>query len=120
MKVYRTVVALTGALLVSVAFISAQEKSASPSSSGSDNNVDKTYIGCLQPGTSGDNFVLTNAKMKGSKEKATQLKVVAATEKVNLTGQLTHQVEVKGTVDEASGKVTLTATSVKYRADYCG
>jgi hypothetical protein len=124
MKVYRTLAGIAGAIVISAALVSAQDKSAQPASGSDRSDSAVTYVGCLQPGANGS-FLLTNAKVKGSKDKGALIKVVSSSDKLDLTSHVTHQVEIKGTV-EAAGSTpktdlgTLTVTSVKWRADYCG
>ena len=124
MKIYRTL-AVVGALVMGAAMVSAQEKSAAPASGSGSSDKTVTYVGCLQPGPSGDTFLLSAAQQKGSKEKTKDalLKVVSGSDKVNLEASLTKQVEVKGTIEPAAKDSDLskfTVTSVKWRADYCG
>jgi hypothetical protein len=70
--------------------------------------------------------VLSNAKEKGSKDNSNDnltLKVVASSDKVDVAEHVTQAVEVTGTVDASAAKsdvTTLTATKIKWRADYCG
>jgi len=102
---HRTTIALAGAIVMSAALLSAQGSTAT------------TYRGCLVPGSSEGNFVLNNAVAKGDKTKTkVSLKVVPESAKVNVGAQVTHEVEVTGTV---SGS-TLTATKISWKADYCG
>ena len=130
---HRTLVATIGAVIASAAILAAQTKTPQPAS-GSAPAAGKTvtYIGCLGPTSSESTFLLSNAEEKGHKGKAEHLyfKVTAASEKVNLEERVTQQVEVTGTFTDATPPATssdsgeklptLTATSVKYKADYCG
>lgn len=132
---HRMIVATIGAVIASAAILAAQAKTTQPAS-GSAPAAGKTvtYIGCLGPGSSENTFLLSNAEEKGVKGGAKHLnfKVVAASEKVNLEERVTQQVEVTGTFNDStppaaasesgSGEKlpTLSATSVKYKADYCG
>jgi hypothetical protein len=133
---HRTLVATIGAVIASAAFIAAQAKNPQPAQGSSAQTAGKTvtYVGCLGPGSSENTFLLSNAEEKGVKNGAKHLnfKVVAASEKVNLEERVTQQVEVTGTFGDStppaaasesgSGEKlpTLSATSVKYKADYCG
>ncbi|TAK16189.1 MAG: hypothetical protein EPO35_05840 [Acidobacteria bacterium] len=109
---HRTTIALAGAVLLSAALLTAQ--SSNPT----------TYRGCLQPGTSQGNYLLTNAVAKGDKTRSkVALKVVPENAKVNLEAQVTHEVEVTGSVTPSAQQGqpgTLTATKVAWKADYCG
>jgi len=108
---HRTTIALAGAIVMSAALLSAQGSTA------------VTYRGCLVPGSGSGNYVLANAVAKGDKTKTkTQLKVVPENAKVNMEAQLTHEVEVVGSVTPGTeGKPgTLTATKISWKADYCG
>jgi hypothetical protein len=83
----------------------------------------KTYRGCLVPGSSQGNYLLNSAVAKGDKTKTkVSLKVVPGSPKVNVEAQLTHEVEITGTVTEGSqGQPgTLTAEKISWKADYCG
>jgi len=109
---HRTTIALAGALVMSAALLSAQGSSSTA-----------TYRGCLVPGSSQGNFLLNSAVAKGDKDKTkVSLKVVAENPKVNLDAQVTHEVEVTGTVTPgANGQpATLNATKISWKADYCG
>jgi hypothetical protein len=133
---HRTFVGILGAAIVSVAMVSAQDKSAPPSGSGvaaPPAGKPVTYVGCLEPGTGENNFTLTNAQEKGNKDKKADhltFKVVAASDKVNLEDHVTQAVTITGTFadstplagqsEKAEKLATLTATSVKYERDYCG
>ena len=131
---HRTFVATIGAVIASAAFLAAQAKPTQPASSSAAQGAGKTvtYIGCLGPGSSETTFLLSNAEEKGNKNGAKHLyfKVVPASEKVNLEERVTQQVEVTGTFTDSTPPATssesgeklptFTATSVKYKADYCG
>lgn len=108
---HRTTIALAGALVMSAALLSAQS------------GTPVTYRGCLIPGSSSNNYTLISAVAKGDKDKKkVTLKVVPANDKVNVEAQVTHEVEIVGTVtagtDDQPG--TLTATKISWKADYCG
>jgi hypothetical protein len=128
-------VATIGAVITSAAILSAQTKTPPPAkASGQAAGKTVTYIGCLGPGSSENTYLLSNAEEKGVKGGAKHLnfKVVAASEKVNLEERVTQQVEVSGTFSDATPPAatsesgageklpTFSATSVKYKADYCG
>jgi hypothetical protein len=133
---HRTYVAILGAAIMSVAMVSAQDKSAPPSGSGTaapPAGKPVTYIGCLEPGTGENNFTLTNAEEKGNKDKKAAhltFKVIASSDKVKLEDHLTQAVQITGTFADATPLAgqsdtpeklaTLTATNVKYERDYCG
>ena len=131
-NVHRTFVAIIGAVITSATFVAAQQ-SAGPATAEKKEAVSVTWNGCLQPGSTADTFLLTAAKEKGDKSKGASkvaLKVIPATEKVKLGDRILQAVEIKGTLAEApatggsaetgeSLKV-LTATSVSWKADYCG
>jgi len=82
------------------------------------------FRGCLNPGSSQENYLLTNAVAKDDKAKTkTSLKVVPESPKVNLEAQVTHEVEITGTVTPSTKEGqpgTLTATKISWKADYCG
>ena len=82
-----------------------------------------TYRGCLIPGSSSGNYTLISAVAKGDKTKTkVTLKVVPENEKVNVEAQVTHEVEITGTVTAGTNEQpgTLTATKISWKADYCG
>lgn len=110
---HRTTIALAGALIVSAALLSAQSAGQTV-----------TYRGCLLPGSSSDSFLLNKAVAKGDKSKTkVMLNVVPDNEKVNVGAQVTHEVEVTGTLTPGSDKEqpgTLKATKISWKADYCG
>ncbi len=130
----RTFVALVGATVMSAAFLSAQDKSASSSSGSAPAGKEVTYIGCLEPGTGDGNYTMTNAEEKGNKDKAAAhvtFKVVPASEKVKLEEHVTQSVRITGTFSDATkpaaGESTegeklpvFTATKVQWERDYCG
>src|SRR5262245_3925803 len=108
---HRTTIAIAGAVIMSAALLSAQGSTA------------VTYRGCLVPGSGSGNYVLSSAFANGDKSKTkVQLKVVPDNAKVNIEAQLTHEVEVTGTVTPgAEGKPgTISATKISWKADYCG
>lgn len=118
----RTVVGVCTAVLMSAAILGAQTKS-SDSAKASDNSKNAsaatvTFTGCLAPGTKSDAFYLTNAKEKGVKAAPATVKVVPATKKVDVNSFIAHEVEVTGTLDQASTgsetAPTLSATKVKF------
>ena len=109
---HRTTIALASAIIMSAALLSAQA-----------GKTETKYNGCLIPGSSETSFMLTNAVAKGDKTKTkVSLKVVPANAKVNVGAQVTHAVEITGTVAPGSNKEpgTLTATKISWKADYCG
>jgi hypothetical protein len=109
---HRTTIALAGAVIMSAALLSAQG-----------NTTATKYRGCLIPGSSQGNFMLNNAVAKGDKTKTKMsLKVVPESDKVNVEAQVTHEVEITGTVTPGTqGQPgTLTATKIDWKADYCG
>lgn len=128
---HRTFVATIGAVIASAAFLAAQAKTTPPAAAQSAAKT-VTYIGCLGPGSSENNFLLSNAEEKGVKGGAKHLyfKVVPASEKVNLEERVTQQVEITGTFTDSTPPATssesgeklptFSATSVKFKADYCG
>ena len=90
-----------------------------------------TFTGCLNPGSNGETFYLTNVKQKGAKNVDKTLKLVAAKsdKKVGLGTFVTNEVEVTGSFDEPnaapvaanSGQArTVTVTKVKFRERSCG
>ena len=128
----RTFVAFIGAVITSATFVAAQQ-SAGPATAEKKEAATVTFNGCLQPGSTADTFLLTAAKEKGDKSKGASkvaLKVVPASEKVKLGDRVLQAVEIKGTVADAASTggtpetgealKTLTATSVTWKADYCG
>jgi hypothetical protein len=112
----RSVIAFVGAVIVSVTAISAAQKDSSSS----------TYTGCLVAGSSKGTYSLLSASEKGKKNKDNgkmTLTVVPADPKVGLDPQVSHAVEITGTVAPASGGSdlpVLTAKKVKWHADFCG
>ena len=131
---HRMIVATIGAVIASAGILAAQAKPTPASTPAQAAGKAVTYIGCLGPGSSENTFMLSNAEEKGVKGGAKHLnfKVVAASEKVNLEERVTQQVEVTGTFSDSTPPAassesgageklpTLSATSVKYKADYCG
>jgi hypothetical protein len=128
----RTFLAACAAAVLSAALVSAQDKPSSHDNSsaaaGANANA-VTFTGCLSPGSNGESYYLTNAKQKGVKNSEKSLKVVAASPKVKLEPFVTNEVEVTGTVDQATAAAgtetsaaarTLTVTKVKVRTQYCG
>ena len=134
----RTFNAVLGAVVLSVALVGAQgppgdTKSANDkneSKSGANANA-VTFTGCLNPGSNGETFFLTNVKQKGAKNADKTLKLVAAKtdKKVGLGTFVTNEVEVTGSFDDPnaapvvaeSGQArTVTVTKVKFRSQYCG
>jgi len=121
----RRLFAFAGAALLGAATLVAQERS-SQSSPGTKTSEGKpvTFSGCLVFGSNNGSFALVSATEKGSKDKTkVSLKVVPASPKVDLASQLTHAVEITGTVVAPTGtsdRPELTATKVKWLADYCG
>jgi len=108
---HRTTIALAGAIVLGAALLSAQT------------TTPATYRGCLVPGSGEGNYVLANAVAKGDKTKTkVQLKVVPENPKVKVEAQLTHEVEVTGTVTPgAQGQpATMSATKISWKAEYCG
>ena len=116
----RTLFAIFGCALLTTAMIAANP--ATPPQAGADKGT--VYVGCLVPGASAGNYTLLNAVEKGSKDKAkskVSFTVVPGSPKMNLEAQLTREVEIVGAVsDQGSGQATLTATKIKWRADFCG
>jgi hypothetical protein len=111
----RMILAVIAAATVGGALVAAQP--VAPAQTG----AEKVYIGCLVPGPTSGTYALISATEKGSKDKAKLQFFVAPGPKVNLEAQLTHEVEVMGTVsNESATQPTLNATKVKWRADYCG
>jgi hypothetical protein len=115
---------------MSAAVIGAQ-KPAQPAAGSKDNAGTVTYIGCLEPGGTAGHYLLLSAEEKGAKgkEKAS-FNVVAASAKLAMEANVTKAVEITGTLsapavaaspkDGATALPTLTATGIKFRADYCG
>ena len=135
----RTFAAVFGAVVLSAALVGAQAHPSSDAKSANDKNDGKngadanalTFTGCLNPGSNGDTFFLTNVKQKGAKSVDKTLKLVAAKtdKKVGLGTFVTNEVEVTGSFDQPnaapdaaeSGQArTVTVTKVKFRAQYCG
>ena len=135
----RTFAAVCGAVVLSVALVGAQAHPAGDAKPANDKNDSKTgadanavtFTGCLNPGSNGDTFYLTNVKQKGTKNADKTLKLVAAKtdKKVGLGTFITNEVEVTGSFDDpnaaplvgASGQArTVTVTKVKFRSQYCG
>ena len=128
----RNLIAIIGAVISSATFVAAQQ-TAGPATAEKKDSATVTFNGCLQPGSTAETFLLTAAKEKGDKSKGaskTALKVVPASAKVKLGDRMLQAVEIKGTVADApatggsaetgeSLKI-LTATSVTWKADYCG
>ena len=90
-----------------------------------------TFTGCLNPGSNGETFYLTNVKQKGAKNGDKTLKLVAAKtdKKVGLGTFVTNEVEVTGSFDDPtaapdageSGQArTVIVTKVKFRERSCG
>ena len=124
----RTALALMGVIIVSAATMSARQNSGSTSSDAAAKAAGApavTYEGCLVAGETAGSFALVNATEKGKKDKVS-LKIVAANAKVGLGQQLTHAVEVTGTVESkptggvTSDLPTLSVTKIKFKSDYCG
>jgi hypothetical protein len=134
----RTLVAVCSAVVLSVALVSAQAHPGDAKSA-NDKNDNKngansnalTFTGCLNPGSNGETFYLTNVHQKGAKSVDKTLKLVAAKtdKKVGLGTFVTNEVEVTGSFDEPnaapdaaeSGQArTVTVTKVKFREQYCG
>ena len=132
----RTFIAVCGAFVLSVSLVGAQAHDAkaandkNESKSGANANA-LTFTGCLNPGSNGETFYLTNVKQKGAKNADKTLKLVAAKtdKKVGLGTFVTNEVEVTGTFDDpnaapaagSSGQArTVTVTKVKFRSTYCG
>jgi hypothetical protein len=86
----------------------------------------QTFIGCLKPGAAADRYALINGKEKGAKKTDPKVTftVVAESPKINLESHVGQEVEISGSVDAPAAKdgkaAALKATSIKYRADYCG
>ncbi|HEX5215685.1 MAG TPA: hypothetical protein VFV98_09495 [Vicinamibacterales bacterium] len=131
-NLHRTFVAIIGAAIASVTIVAAQQ-TAGPATAEKKDAPTVTFNGCLQPGSTADTFLLTAAKEKGDKSKGaskTALKVVPGSAKVKLGDRVLQAVEIKGTVADApatggsaeTGEAlkVLTATSVTWKADYCG
>ena len=132
----RTFVAVFSAVVFSMALVSAQgpagdAKPASEKNNSGANANAVTFTGCLNPGSNGETFYLTNAKQKGAKNADKTLKLVAAKtdKKVGLGTFITNEVEITGSFDDpnaaplvgASGQArTVTVTKVKFRSQYCG
>lgn len=134
---HRTFVALVGAVAMSAAIVSAQDKAA-PSSGSKDSASTAgkavTFVGCLEPGTGDNNYTLVNAEQKGNKDKSQShvtIKVVPSTEKVKLEEHVTQTVEVSGTFEDSTPPAagdsttlaklpTFSVTKVTYQRDYCG
>jgi hypothetical protein len=125
---HRTTIAFVGAAFMSVAVLSAQTPTATPSppskTSGAASANTVTYTGCLIPGPSADSFILSNATAKGDKAKQkVSLNVVPSSTKVKVADRMTNAVEVVGTVTPATQKgdaPTLTVTKISWKGDYCG
>ena len=134
----RTFIAVFGAVVLSVALVGAQGP-AGDAKSANDKNDSKngananavTFTGCLNAGSNGETFFLTNVKQKGAKNVDKTLKLVAAKDgkKVGLDTFVTNEVEVTGSFDDpnapplvaGSGQArTVTVTKVKSRSQYCG
>lgn len=134
----RTFVAVCSAVVFSMALVSAQGP-AGEAKPANDKNDSKsgakanavTFTGCLNPGSNGETFYLTNAKQKGAKNADKTLKLVAAKtdKKVGLGTFITNEVEITGSFDDpnaaplvgGSGQArTVTVTKVKFRSQYCG
>ena len=132
----RTLLGVCSAIIMSAAMLGAQ--SPSHDSSGKSSEAGKsaapasaaavTFTGCLSPRTKSDEVYLTSAKQKGVKGASANVKLVAATKKVNLDTFATQTVEVTGTLDQgtssapAGGSGTapvLTVTKIKSSADGC-
>ena len=128
----RSVIAVVGAVCFSVAIISAQDKSSPATGSGAKvaDAQSVTYTGCLLEGASKGTYTLQSASEKGKKNKDNgklSLVVVPADPKVSLDPQVSHAVEITGTVGAAAGSAAsatdlpvLTAKKVKWHADFCG
>ena len=135
----RTFVAVCGAVVLSVALVGAQAHPAGDAKSANDKSDNKnasnanvvTFTGCLNPGSNGDTFFLTNVKQKGATNVDKTLKLVAAKtdKKVGLGTFVTNEVEITGSFDDPnaapvvgdSGQArTVTVTKVKFRSQYCG
>lgn len=108
----RMMVATLGAIVISAAGMYAQAKPA-PAAEGT------KFSGCLVPGGSSDKFTLVNAQEKGQKDKRT-LKVVPASDKVDVAAHVTQEVEIVGTVTGTGSAATLNATKITRKSDYCG
>jgi hypothetical protein len=133
-NLHRTFVAVIGAAIASATIVAAQQTAGPATAEKKDAAIATvTFNGCLQPGSTADTFLLTAVKAKGDKSKGASkvaLKVVPATEKVKLGDRVLQAVEIKGTVADApstggsaeTGEAlkVLTATSVTWKADYCG
>lgn len=130
--VSRTLIAIIGAVISSATLVAAQQ-SAGPVTAEKKEAISVTWSGCLQPGSAANTFLLTAAKEKGDKSRGASkmaLKVIPATDKVKLGDRVLQAVEIKGTVTDAASTggsaetgealKTLTATSVTWKADYCG
>ena len=127
----RTFIAVCGAVMMSAALLGAQsqEKASTDSNNGGAGVASVTFRGCLNPGSTADTYYLTSAKEKGVKNSDKTVKIVAA-KKGALEPFVTQEVEVTGTIDQATAPAassdeaskvrTLTVTKVKSRADYCG
>lgn len=129
----RTLVGTLGVVMVSATLVVAKPISSQSKPAEQDKNT-VTYIGCLGAGSDEEHFSLTDAKIKGKAPADIPDKgnfhVVAASKKVALETHLTQQVEITGTLSKEQPPAlgtsrtpvlrTLTATSVKWRADYCG
>jgi hypothetical protein len=126
----RSVIAVAGAMCLSVAIISAQDKSSPATGSGAKVADSVTYTGCLLEGASKGTYTLQSASEKGKKNKENgklSLVVVPADPKVSLDPQVSHSVEITGTVGtpapsggSTSDLPVLTAKKVKWHADFCG
>ncbi len=108
----RMMLAVIGAIVISAVGMYAQAKPAAPAAEGT------KFTGCLMPG-SGETFMLMNAQEKGQKDKRT-LKVVPASDKVDVAAHVTQEVEIVGTVSGTGSAAVLNATKISRKADYCG
>ena len=117
----RIVIALIGGIMFSATAMAAAQK---PGPTG----TEVTYTGCLQAGASDGTYSLISASEKGKKNPDNgkiSLKIVPADPKVSLAPQLSHSVEVTGTLaatgsSAGSDRPVLTAKKVKWHADFCG
>ena len=126
----RTFAAVLGAVAISAALVSAQDKSSTTStntSTAAANTV--TFTGCLNSASAKDTYYLTSAKQKGVKSNEKTVKVLQGTEKGSLERYLAQEVELTGTIDPAqpataadgSAQVrTITVTKAKFRSQSCG
>ena len=118
------IAAVTAGLVVSLAACSNPDKSRNQSAQGtreSDMGPSVTLTGCLTPGTSPDEFVLSNVRDVNDTQPAPMTPVsyvvVAASKDVDLMKQLNHQVEVKGRSATAAAQTPAPNERTETRAE---